>query len=214
MSHHSVVSKLSPSCPKAVSKLCQNCLQAFLELSQNVSKLSQCCLKVILCFQEGWQGPPRPRMHRPMTSSQTREYGRPAHQFGAPSRTAAPTYQTSRTAAPSYRDQTSQYRPPQAHFGAPVTYPPQLLSQEGPQRPWDEEGYNFEEGGGHRVPETSRDFFDSFPVTVHDQSDPELERAVNDFAHSFESIKQVIFDYGFNSRPIRLCGESWDFLPT
>ena len=46
------------------------------------------------------------------------------------------------------------------------------------------------------MPETSRDFFDSFPVTVHDQSDPELERAVNDFAHSFESIKQVIIDYG------------------
>ena len=77
-----------------------------------------------------------------------------------------------------------------------MTSPPQLLSQGGPQRPWDEEGYNFEEGGGQRVPETSRDFFDSFPVTVHDQSDPELERAVNDFAHSFESIKQVIIDYG------------------
>merc|ERR550534_2128367 len=125
-----------------------------------------------------------------MTSSQTREYGRPAQQFGSLSRTAAPSYQTSRSAAPTYRDQTSQYRPPQAHFGAPVTSPPQLLSQEFPQRPWDEEGYNFEEDGGHRVPETSRDFFDSFPVTVHDQSDPELERAVNDFAHSFESIKQ------------------------
>ena len=162
-------------------------------MSQCFLKISQSCLKVILCFQEGWQGPPRPRMHRPMTSSQTREYGRPAPRFGAPSRSAAPTYQTSRS---SYRDQTSQYRPPQAHFGAPVTSPPQLLSQEVPQSPWDEEGYNFEEGGGHRVPETSRDFFDSFPVTVHDQSDPELERAVNDFAHSFESIKQVIIDYG------------------
>ena len=123
-------------------------------------------------------------MHRPMTSSQTREYRRPAPQFGAPSRSAAP----------SYRDQTAQYRPLQDQFRAPVTSPPQLLSQEGPQNPWDEEGYNFEEGGGHRVPETSRDFFDSFPVTVHDQSDPELERAVNDFAHSFESIKQVIID--------------------
>ena len=77
-----------------------------------------------------------------------------------------------------------------------MTSPSQLLSPEGPQRPWDEEGYNFEEGRGQRVPETSRDFFDSFPVTVHDQSDPELERAVNDFAHSFESIKQVIIDYG------------------
>ena len=75
-----------------------------------------------------------------------------------------------------------------------MTSPPQLLSQEGPQSPWDEEGYNFGEDGGQRLPETSRDFFDSFPVTVHDQSDPELERAVNDFAHSFESIKQVIID--------------------
>ena len=41
------------------------------------------------------------------------------------------------------------------------------------------------------MPERRNDFFDNFPVTV-DQTDPELERAVNDFAHSFESIKQVI----------------------
>ena len=42
------------------------------------------------------------------------------------------------------------------------------------------------------MPETSsNDFFENFPVKV-DRTDPELERAVNDFAHSFESIKQVI----------------------
>ena len=67
-----------------------------------------------------------------------------------------------------------------------------MLGPEAPHSPWEEGRFNFEEGGRQRMPETSsNDFFDNFPVKV-DRTDPELERAVNDFAHSFESIKQVI----------------------
>ena len=73
-----------------------------------------------------------------------------------------------------------------------MTSPPQFLSPEGPHSPWKEGRFNFEEGGRRRMPDerSNNDFFDNFPVKV-DQTDPELERAVNDFAHSFESIKQV-----------------------
>ena len=136
------------------------------------------------CLQgEGWQEPPRPRMHRPVAAPQRRDqFGRPPPQhFGAPSRSSSA----------SYGAQTSQFRPPPPNFGSPVTSPPQLLGPEAPHSPWEEGRFNFEEGGRQRTPERSNDFFDNFPVNV-DQTDPELERAVNDFAHSFESIKQVI----------------------
>ena len=146
------------------------------------------------CLQDGWQEPPRPRMHRPATTSQTREtshqFGRPPPHFGGPARSSA-----------SYGAQTSQFRPPPSHFGAhPITSPPQLLDPEAPYSPWEEGRFNFEEGGRQATPDGSNDFFDNFPVKVEDQTDPELERAVNDFAHSFESIKQVIKIFRF-----RLC---------
>ena len=136
-------------------------------------------------------------MHRPAASSLTREAGHqfgrpppPPQHFGAPSRSSAPYGAQERSSAP-YGAQTSQFRPPPSHFGAPATSPPQLLGPEAPYSPWEEGRFNFEEGGRRRTPERRNDFFDNFPVKV-DQTDPELERAVNDFAHSFESIKQVI----------------------
>ena len=121
-------------------------------------------------------------MHRPAAPSQRGDP--PSHQFGERPQSRAPP----RSSAASYGSPTSQFRAPPTRFEAPpvVSSPPQLLS---PEAPWEEGRFNFEEDG-RRTPERNSDFFDNFPVEV-DQTDPELERAVNDFAHSFESIKQV-----------------------
>ena len=141
-------------------------------------------------------------MHRPAASSQAREpvhqFGRPppppashAREFGRPSPPPPQHFGAPARSPASYGAQNSQYRAPPSHFGAAATSPPQLLDPEAPYSPWEEGRFNFEEGARRRAPERRNDFFDNFPVKV-DQTDPELERAVNDFAHSFESIKQVI----------------------